>query len=165
MYIVNCSASAGYSGVHNSIETWMRVLGVEITVVPRFMIPLLTVACRTATGRRGGIEYAGACHENLSRRPLGRLGRTRGCCPLGWQRRIAALGLRSMPSWWWWPRLPLHGPTLSPLFRGYRDYYSGCFSSSSSSSSLQPWFSWLVCANCNDNMLSVLSPRVSSLSS
>jgi len=37
----------------------------------------------------------------------------KGCCPLGWQRRIAALGLRSMPSSWWWPRLPFHGPTLS----------------------------------------------------
>lgn len=29
--------------------------GVEITVAPRFIIPLLTVACRTATGRRGDI--------------------------------------------------------------------------------------------------------------
>lgn len=40
----------------------------------------------------------GACRENLAMlpRPPARFGR-KGCCPLGWQRRIAALGLRSMP--------------------------------------------------------------------
>lgn len=44
----------------------------------------------------------------------------KGCCPLGWQRRIAALGLRSMPSSRWWLYVRVRGcrssPRLLPFF-------------------------------------------------
>lgn len=44
----------------------------------------------------------------------------KGCCPLGWQRRIAALGLRSMPSSRWWRYVRVRGcrssPRLLPFF-------------------------------------------------
>lgn len=64
----------GYSRAHNFIRgaSWIRDSRVEISVVPSPVSWSRYWRSRVET-----VRYAGTCHENLSRRPLGRLGRTR----------------------------------------------------------------------------------------
>lgn len=69
---------------------------------------VLGVACRhrPMTGRtmQERAMKICPCHHG----PPNWFGR-KGCCPLGWQRRIAALGLRSMPSSRWWRYVRVRG--------------------------------------------------------
>lgn len=71
--------AVNYSRVHYfSGAPWIReTLRVEISVVPPPVSLIPLTDGRVSNGDRSAVRYAGTCHENLSRRPLGRLGRTR----------------------------------------------------------------------------------------
>ena len=77
-------------------------------VIFALVATVLGVACpqRPMTGRmvQERAVKIWPCDHGLPKR-FGR----KGCCPLGWQRRIAALGLRSMPSSWWWRHVRVRG--------------------------------------------------------
>lgn len=86
---------------------------------PVSLIPLTDG--RVSNGDRSAVRYAGTCHENLSRRPLGRLGRTRAVAR--WDGNVA------LQRWGCGRCRPRDGgrgyrftARRSPIF-GYRDYY------------------------------------------
>lgn len=87
------------------IRNWKVI---EKHVVFASVATVLGVACRhrPMTGRtvqERALKIC-PCHHG----PPNWFGR-KGCCPLGWQRRIAALGLRSMPSSRWWRYVRVRG--------------------------------------------------------
>lgn len=87
------------------IRNWKVI---EKHVVFASVVTVLGVACRhrPMTGRtvqERALKIC-PCHHG----PPNWFGR-KGCCPLGWQRRIAALGLRSMPSSRWWRYVRVRG--------------------------------------------------------
>lgn len=98
------------------------ILRVEISVVPPRLLDPATDG-RVSKGDRSAVRYAGTCHENLSRRPLGRLGRTRAVAR--WDGNVA------LQRWGCGRCRPRDGgrgyrftARRSLRFFGYRDYYS-----------------------------------------